>query len=84
MKKYSKRIVLLCITLTVIFASVVLYIFYMTGNEPTEMIRFFMGFVTVELWSLAGIKKKEIKKEENETIALNEMFTSVNEDMRGD
>ena len=82
MKKYSKRIVLLCIMLTVIFASVVLYIFYRTGSEPTEMIRYFMGFITIELWSLAGIKKKEIKKAENETIAFNETF--VNEDMRGD
>ena len=80
--KYSKRIVTLCIMLASLFTGAVLYIFFYTGNEPDALIYSFMGFITVELWSLAGIKKKEIKKEENEVIAFNKMF--INEDMRGD
>lgn len=82
MKKYSKKIVAWIIILNTIFAISVLYIFFMIGDEPTTLIQFWFGFTTVELWSLAGIKKKEIKKEENENISFNEMFN--NEDMRGD
>ncbi len=82
MKKYSKKIVAWIIILNTIFAITVLYIFFRIGNEPTTLIQFWFGFTTVELWSLAGIKKKEIKKEENENISFNEMFN--NEDMRGD
>lgn len=85
MKKYSKRIVTLVILLNVAFAIAVLYLFYYTGNEPTTLIQFWFGFTTVELWSLAGIKKREIRKDEVEIVALNEMFAQTNnEDLRGD
>ena len=84
MKKYSKQIVKLVIWLNVLFAIAVLYIFFMIGNEPTTLIQFWFGFTTVELWSLASIKKREIKKDEVEVIAINEMFANTNEDLRGE
>ena len=83
--KYSKKIVAWIIVLNTIFAVAVLYIFYVIGNEPTSLIAAWFGFTTIELWSLAGIKKREIKKDEAETIALNEMFASTEkEDLRGE
>lgn len=85
MKKYSKKIVMLCILMVLGYTVSTLIIFYITGNEPMELTRFFFGFVTIELWSLAGIKKREIKKDETESMALNEMFAQKNnEDLRGD
>lgn len=85
MKKYSKKIVAWIITLNTIFAIAVLFIFFRIGNEPTSLIAAWFGFTTVELWSLAGIKKREIKKDETESIAINEMFVNNNnEDLKGE
>jgi len=61
--KFSKLIVTLVILLNVTFAVAVLYIFYRIGAEPTTLIGAWFGFTTVELWALAGIKKKEIEKQ---------------------
>jgi len=61
--KFSKLIVTLVILLNVTFAVAVLYIFYRIGVEPTALIAAWFGFTTVELWALAGIKKKEIEKQ---------------------
>lgn len=33
------------------------------GHEPTALIAAVFGFITVELWSLAGVTKKKIDKE---------------------
>lgn len=85
MKKYSKQIVKLVIWLNVLFAISVLYIFFRIGNEPTTLIYSWFAFTTVELWSLASIKKREIKKDEAESIAQNEMFAQTNsDDLRGE
>ena len=59
--KFSKLIVTLVILLNVTFAVAVLYIFYRVGAEPTTLIGAWFGFTTIELWALAGIKKKEIE-----------------------
>jgi hypothetical protein len=59
--KFSKVIVTLVIFLNVIFTVSVLYIFYRIGTEPTTLIGAWFGFTTVELWALAGIKKREIE-----------------------
>ena len=59
--KFSKAIVSLVILLNVTFAVAVLYIFYRVGAEPTTLIGAWFGFTTIELWALAGIKKKEIE-----------------------
>lgn len=60
--KFSKWIVALVIALNVFFTVAVLFIFYRTGLEPTALIGAWFGFTTVELWALAGIKKREIDK----------------------
>lgn len=59
--KFSKAIVALVIALNVFFTVTVLYIFYRIGAEPTALIAAWFGFTTVELWALAGIKKREIE-----------------------
>ena len=62
-KNYSKYIVTCIIALNVLFTIAILYVFNHTGNEPRTLISAFFAFTTVELWSLAGIKKKKIEKE---------------------
>jgi hypothetical protein len=62
-KNYSKYIVACIIALNVLFTIAILYVFNHTGNEPSTLISAFFAFTTVELWSLAGIKKKKIEKE---------------------
>ena len=59
--KFSKAIVALVIALNVFFTIAVLFIFYRLGTEPTALIGAWFGFTTVELWALAGIKKREIE-----------------------
>lgn len=59
---FSKIIVVSVITLNVIFA--VLFVFLKTSCEPTGLVASWFSFTTVELWSLAGIKKA---KEKNPT-----------------
>ena len=60
---FSKLIVVFVILLNVIFTGVVLTIFLRTSNEPSSLIVAWFSFTTVELWSLAGIKKAKEKKE---------------------
>ena len=64
--KFSKFIVALVILLNAAFTVAVLYIFYRVGTEPTALIAAWFGFTTVELWALAGIKKKEMESETDE------------------
>lgn len=58
--KFSKFIVILVITLNIVFAAVVLWIFDRTKVEPVELVRAWFAFTTVELLALAGIKRKEV------------------------
>ena len=64
--KFSKAIVALVIALNVFFTVAVLFIFLRVGAEPTALIAAWFGFTTVELWALAGIKKREIERGETE------------------
>ncbi len=64
--KFSKWIVSLVILLNVLFTAAVLYIYYRIGTEPAALIGAWFGFTTVELWALAGIKKREIERGEEE------------------
>ena len=59
--KFSKFIVTLVILLNVSFTVAVLYVFLRIGSEPTALISAWFGFTTIELWALAGIKKREIE-----------------------
>lgn len=65
--KFSKAIVALVILLNAAFTTAVLFIFYKLGLEPTTLIGAWFGFTTVELWALAGIKKKELERGESES-----------------
>jgi hypothetical protein len=60
---FSKIIVSLVIALNVIFTLAVLILFSETSTEPSSLIVAWFSFTTVELWSLAGIKKAKEKKE---------------------
>ena len=64
--RFSKVIVALVILLNVAFTAAVLYTFYHIGSEPTALISAWFAFTTGELWFLAGIKRKEIEKQNNE------------------
>lgn len=66
--KFSKAIVSLVILLNAAFTVAVLYIFYRVGVEPTTLIAAWFSFTTVELWALAGIKKREIEQNDREEI----------------
>ena len=61
MKEFSKKVVTLVIMLNVAFTGAVLYLFLITGSEPTTLIGCWFGFTTVELWTLAGITKSKLK-----------------------
>ena len=60
---FSKIIVTAVIVLNVIFTASILEIFHRTSSEPSSLIMAWFSFTTVELWSLAGIKKAKEKKE---------------------
>ncbi len=60
MNEFSKKIVALVIMLNVAFTGVVLYLFLITGSEPTTLIGCWFGFTTIELWALSGITKTKI------------------------
>lgn len=62
---FSKFVVIGVITLNVIFTAVVLTIFLRTATEPSSLIVAWFSFTTVELWSLAGIKKAKEKRDGN-------------------
>ena len=62
---FSKAIVSVVIILNAIFTIAVLSIFLKTANEPSSLIVAWFSFTTVELWSLAGIKKAKERKEDN-------------------
>lgn len=62
---FSKVIVSFVIGLNVAFTTAVLIIFMKTMSEPSGLIIAWFSFTTVELWSLAGIKKAKEKKESN-------------------
>jgi hypothetical protein len=63
-KSFSKLVVALIIFLNVCFSVGVLFVFLKTSSEPTTLVVAWFAFTTGELWLLAGIKKKEIKKEQ--------------------
>ena len=62
---FSKLIVSTVIALNVIFTIAVLAVFLKTSSEPSSLIVAWFSFTTVELWSLAGIKKVKERKDDN-------------------
>lgn len=64
--QYSKALVTLIILMNIIFTIAVFIVFARTGSEPSTLIATWFSFTTVELWSLARIKKKKIDREISE------------------
>ena len=62
---FSKFIVIAVILLNVIFTGAILWVFLKTSSEPSSLVVAWFGFTTVELWSLAGIKKAEKRKDDD-------------------
>lgn len=60
---FSKFIVIFVISLNVLFTLAILNVFRETSTEPSSLIVAWFSFTTVELWSLAGIKKAKDRKE---------------------
>ena len=77
--KFSKKIVIGVILANFIFTGLVLYVFLRTGYEPSVLVGAWFSFTTIELWSLAGIKKTELKNE-----ALIDSIIFPEGDQRGD
>lgn len=63
-KRFSSLIVTAIVILNSLFTIAVLYLFLQTNSEPTTLIGAWFAFTTVELWSLARIKREKIKNEE--------------------
>ena len=63
---FSKGISILIILANIIFTSAVLWVFLKTSVEPSTLIMSWFSFTTVELWSLASIKKVKEKNGGNE------------------
>lgn len=64
--RFSKFIVILVILLNVAFTLGIFYLFLKVGSEPTTLIGSWFTFTTVELWSLAKIRRDKIKGDDNE------------------
>ncbi|XCH79075.1 MAG: hypothetical protein WHF31_16405 [Candidatus Dehalobacter alkaniphilus] len=63
---FSKLVIIAVIALNIVFTAIVLWIFLKTSVEPTTLIGCWFGFTTVEMWSLASIKKAKVKKKEEQ------------------
>ncbi len=61
-RKFSKKIVTLVILLNVVFTGAILYVFLKVGSEPTSLVVAWFSFTTVELFSLALIRRTEIEE----------------------
>lgn len=59
---FSKAVVLAVVALNVLFTAAVLYVFCRVGNEPTALVAAWFGFTTVEMWTLAGIKRAKVNR----------------------
>ena len=64
-KQFSKIIVGLIILLNLAFTVAVLYLFYITQDEPRALIIAWFAFTTGELAFLAGIRIKENSRGED-------------------
>ena len=61
-RDFSKSIVAAVVTLNVLFAAAVLYLVYIGREEPTELVRMWFAFTSIELLALAGIRKAKMKR----------------------
>lgn len=61
--QFSKTIVTAILILNIAFAIAVFVVFWHTSSEPSALVAAWFSFTTIELWSLAGIKKKKLDSE---------------------
>jgi flagellar basal body-associated protein FliL len=66
--RFSKKIVIMIVSLNIIFAAAVLVVFWHTGSEPGVLVGAWFTFTTGELWALSKVtrEKNKIKKESEE------------------
>lgn len=60
--KFSSKIVTAVVCLNTLAAIAFLWAFVRVGSEPGVLIGAWFSFTTVELWSLAQIKKAKVRK----------------------
>lgn len=60
---FSRIIIIGVVLANIIFTCVVLKIFLKTSSEPQVLITSWFAFTTVEVWSLASIKKTKVNNE---------------------
>ncbi len=66
--RFSKKIVVLIVTLNIVFTAAILAVFWHTGNEPGVLVGAWFTFTTGELWALSKVtrEKNKLKKESEE------------------
>lgn len=82
--RFSKWIVACVIALNVIFCAVALYINYRGSYVSDSLVGSWFAFTTAELWSLAFIKGKKIKHDDDVNENCENVSIDDNEDMRGE
>ena len=67
--RFSKKIVILIVTLNILFAVAVLAVFWHTGSEPGVLVGAWFTFTTGELWALSKVTrdKNKTNKESEES-----------------
>lgn len=65
--RFSKKIVVLIVTLNIIFAAAVLIVFWHTGSEPGVLVGAWFAFTTGELWALSKVTREKNKTENKES-----------------
>jgi len=58
---FSKKLVSAIVALNVLFTIAILVVFVIVGSEPVALVGAWFSFTTVELWSIASIKKIKVK-----------------------
>ena len=61
MRGFSKFIVILVVMLNLAFTLAILYLFWLTKQEPKVLITAWFAFTTGELWALALIRNTKTK-----------------------
>ena len=65
--RFSKKIVILIVSLNILFAAAVLAVFWHTGSEPGVLVGAWFTFTTGELWALSKVSRDKNKREEKKS-----------------
>lgn len=61
--KFSKYLITLLISFTILFIIATFAVFWKTGSEPSTLVGCWFAFLSTELVALSSIKKAKVKKE---------------------